>query len=93
MVKCTFTGREEHAHKGVHLIKNDGSVEYYSSSKAIRNALKLKRDKRKIKWTEAYRINRAKIVAAESKENVGETKQEQAPAEAKKSKKSSKKSN
>jgi len=60
MVKCTFTGREEHPHKGIHLIKNDGTVEYYSSSKAIKNARKLRRDKRKLKWTEAYHTERQK---------------------------------
>ena len=61
MVKCVLTGKEEHPFKGIHLIKNDGSVEFYSSGKAMKNALKLKRDKRKLKWTEAYRINRAKV--------------------------------
>ncbi|MEK6928838.1 MAG: 50S ribosomal protein L24 [Nanoarchaeota archaeon] len=63
MVKCSFTGKEEHAFKGIHLIKNDGSIEYYSSSKAMKNALKLKRDKRKLKWTEAYRIEKEKARA------------------------------
>ena len=63
MVKCRFTGKEEHAFKGIHLIKNDGSIEYYSSSKAMKNALKLKRDKRKLKWTEAYRIEKEKARA------------------------------
>lgn len=63
MVKCTFSGVEEHAFKGIHLIKNDGTVEYYASSKQFRNAVKLGRDKRKIKWTEAYRIAKAKTEA------------------------------
>ncbi|MEI6731388.1 MAG: hypothetical protein WCK90_01775 [archaeon] len=66
MVKCSFTGKEMYAHEGIHLIKNDGTVEYYSSSKAIKNALKLRRDKRKLKWTEAYRITRAKAVVKEN---------------------------
>ena len=55
MVKDSFTGEEVSPHKGVHLLKNDGTVEFYSSSKSRKNALKLKRDKRKLKWTEAYR--------------------------------------
>ena len=55
MVKDSFTGEEVSPHRGVHLLKNDGTVEYYSSSKSFKNALKLKRDKRKLKWTEAYR--------------------------------------
>ena len=63
MVKDNFTGEEVHSFKGLHLIKNDGTIEYYSSSKSWKNALKLKRDKRKVKWTEAYRIERAKSQA------------------------------
>lgn len=55
MVKCSFCGREEYAFKGVHLIKNDGTVAYFCSSKCRVNTLKLRRDKRKIRWTEAFR--------------------------------------
>ena len=58
MVKCDFCGKEEHPHKGVHLIKNDGSVDFYCSSKCRKNSLKLKRDKKRLKWTEAYRIRK-----------------------------------
>ena len=65
MVKCTFTGKEEHPFKGIHLIKNDGTVDYYSSRKAMKNALKLGRDKRKLKWTEAYREERVKLAQRE----------------------------
>lgn len=68
MVKCVFSGKEEHAFKGIHLIKNDGTVEYYSSKKAFKNATKLKRDKRKVMWTEAYRIARDKS-ASKNKAN------------------------
>ncbi len=60
MVKCHFSGKESHPFKGVHLLKNDGTIEFYSSGKAMKNALKLKRDKRKIRWTEAYREVRQK---------------------------------
>jgi len=55
MVKCSFCGKEEYAFKGIHLIKNDGSIAYFCSSKCRLNALKLKRDKRKVMWTAAYR--------------------------------------
>jgi len=55
MVKDSFTGEETSPHRGVHLLKNDGTVEYYANSKSFKNALKLRRDKRKLKWTEAYR--------------------------------------
>ena len=56
MTKCVFCGKEEASFRGVHLIKNDGTVNFFCSSKCRKNALKLKRDKRKLKWTEAYRV-------------------------------------
>ena len=72
MVKCSFCGKEEYAFKGVHLIKNDGTVAYFCSSKCRVNTLKLRRDKRKIRWTEAFReksdkekVKRKGIAAAE----------------------------
>lgn len=60
MTKCVFCGKEEHAFKGIHLIKNDGSINYFCSGKCRKNALKLKRDKKRLKWTEAFRIERQK---------------------------------
>ena len=63
MIKCVFCGKEEHEFKGLHLIKNDGSIDYFCSSKCKKNALKLKRDKRKQKWTEAYHIEKNKLAA------------------------------
>ncbi len=63
MVKCVFCGREEHSFKGVHLIQNDGNVSFFCSSKCRKNTLKLKRDKRKLKWTLAYKDARVKTVA------------------------------
>jgi large subunit ribosomal protein L24e len=66
MTKCVFCGREVSPYKGVHLITNDGSMNFYCSSKCRRNALNLKRDKKKLKWTEAYRIVKAKTAAKEA---------------------------
>ncbi len=60
MVKCTFCGKDERIHKGVHLIKNDGEVSYFCSSKCNANAIKLGRDKRKIRWAEAFHVTREK---------------------------------
>ena len=60
MTKCVFCGSEESPFKGVHLIGNDGSTNFYCSSKCRKNALKLRREKKKIRWTEAYRINQQK---------------------------------
>ena len=64
MVKCTFCGKEENSFKGVHLIKNDGSTNYFCSSKCRVNALKLGRDKRKVRWTDAFREKKNKALAA-----------------------------
>lgn len=63
MVKCTFCGKEERPHKGVHLIRNSGTVDYFCTNKCRMCALKLKRDKRKIRWTEAFHITREKARA------------------------------
>ena len=65
MVKCSFCGKEERSFKGIHLIKNTGVVAYFCSSKCQKNALKLKRDKRKLKWTEAFHTTRDKFRARE----------------------------
>jgi large subunit ribosomal protein L24e len=67
MVKCVFCGKEEHSFIGIHIIGNDGNVNYYCSSKCRKNALKLKRDKRKLKWTAAYREEAKKAVVKEAK--------------------------
>ena len=63
MVKCVFCGKDEHPSKGLHLIRNDGTVNYFCSSKCRKNALNLKRDKRKLKWTEAFHETREKARA------------------------------
>lgn len=67
MTKCSFCGKEEYAFKGIHLIKNDGSISYFCSSKCRVNALKLKRDKRRLKWTEAFHLKRNKVMEKSEK--------------------------
>lgn len=61
MAKCSFCGKEERSFKGIHLIKNTGIIAYFCSSKCQKNTLKLKRDKRKLKWTEAFHTTRGKF--------------------------------
>lgn len=61
MTKCVFCGREEHSFKGISLIKNDGTVNYFCSGKCRKNAIKLGRDKKRFKWTEAFRVERQKV--------------------------------
>ena len=78
MTKCVFCGREESPYKGVHLIGNDGSTSFYCSSKCRRNALNLKRDRNKLKWTEAYRTAKQKAAENQKKEIKKEIKKEEA---------------
>jgi len=63
MPKCVFCGKDENPHKGLNLIRNSGTVDYFCSSKCRNNSVKLKRDKRKIRWTEAFHITREKARA------------------------------
>ena len=68
MVKCFFCGKDESPHKGLHLIRNEGSIIYFCSSKCRKNTLNLKRDKRRIKWTEAFHVSREKAMVKEAAE-------------------------
>ncbi len=61
MVKCSYCGCDSAAFKGVHVLQNDGVVSYYCGSKCRVNALTLKRDKRRLKWTAAYREEKEKL--------------------------------
>lgn len=67
MTKCTFCGKDENPHKGLHLIRNTGTINYFCSSKCRKNTLKLHRDKRKIRWTSAFHETREKARARASK--------------------------
>lgn len=63
MVKCSFCGREENPHKGVHFVRNTGVVLFFCRSKCRKNMLKLGRDKRRVRWTQAYVESRDKSKA------------------------------
>ena len=67
VAKCVFCGCEQDDYMGTYLIRNDGSMNYYCSSKCRKNHLKLKRDRRMLKWTEAFRDSRVKRIATEKK--------------------------
>lgn len=88
MAKCVFCGKDNEDFKGVFLMKNDGSVNYYCSSKCRKNNLKLGRDKRKIKWTESFRLVKDRRL---EKENERVEKARTRKAEKKADKKSAKK--
>lgn len=55
IAKCNFCGCEQEDFMGTYLLKNDGSTSYYCSGKCQKSALKLKRDRKRVTWTEAYR--------------------------------------
>ena len=58
MPKCNFCGKDESHYKGINVIKNDGTIQYFCSGKCRKNSLKLKRDRRNVRWTEAFHITR-----------------------------------
>ena len=51
---CNFCGRPVAKGSGTMLAKNDGTVLWFCSSKCKKNALVLKRDPRKLKWTKKH---------------------------------------
>jgi len=89
MAKCIFCGKEQDDFKGAFLMKNDGTVNYYCSGKCQKNHLKLKRDKRKVRWTEAFHLVRAKRLSKE-KERVEKVKAKKSEKIAKSNKDSKK---
>jgi len=62
------------------MIKNDGSINYYCSSKCRKNALKLKRDKKKLKWTEFFHLARERATAQKHEEKAKLEEKEEKPA-------------
>ncbi len=51
---CSFCYRSVAKVSGTMLVKNDGTVFWFCSSKCRKNMLILKRDSRKLKWTKKY---------------------------------------
>jgi large subunit ribosomal protein L24e len=70
IAKCVFCGIEQDDFKGNYLIKNDGSVNYYCKTKCKRSHLKLKRDRKKFRWTEAFHKMRDKKRAREKEKKL-----------------------
>ncbi|MBR9707118.1 MAG: 50S ribosomal protein L24e [Candidatus Diapherotrites archaeon] len=50
MVKCSFCKSDLEKGTGLAVVSAIGKVQYFCSSKCERNALKLKRNPRKVKW-------------------------------------------
>jgi len=61
-MKCIFCGSDYEFPKGMTEIDTNGTVRHFCSSKCRKN-LKLGRDKRKIKWTQASRDIKEKRLA------------------------------
>ena len=58
MVRCDFCGRVVEKGTGKMLISDSGKIHYFCSGKCEKNALKLKRKSRELKWTETARKER-----------------------------------
>lgn len=52
---CSFCGSRIEPGSGKMFVKRDGSILYFDSSKCEKNFLKLKREPRKVVWTEEGR--------------------------------------
>ena len=51
---CFFCGQRISSATGIMLVKNDGAIQWTCSNKCKKNLRKLKRDPRKLKWTNKY---------------------------------------
>lgn len=51
---CSFSHEEIEPGTGMMFVKKDGSVMWFKDSKARKNALKLRRNPRRLKWTQRY---------------------------------------
>lgn len=53
--RCSFCGNDIPHGSGLLFVKNDGTLLWFCSSKCRKNALKLKRNPSKLKWTQVYK--------------------------------------
>jgi large subunit ribosomal protein L24e len=60
MVNCSFCGHALEKGTGKMMVKNDGKILYFCSTKCEKNLLKLRRKPREQKWTKVYRDERGK---------------------------------
>jgi large subunit ribosomal protein L24e len=52
--KCSYCGKEIQPGRGMLFVQRAGSVLYFCSNKCKKSQLVLKRDPKKLKWTERY---------------------------------------
>jgi len=53
--QCSFCRYEFVQGTGIMYVRGDGSILWFCSSKCRKNAINLKRDPRKLKWTKYYK--------------------------------------
>lgn len=78
-MECYFCGREIPKGRGMMYVKVDGTTYYFCSDKCKKNSIKLRREGRKSKWTQRFRMFR------EETKKIGE-KEKKAGKEEKKKK-------
>jgi len=90
-MECSFCGKDIEQGTETIFVTKKGKVFYFCSSKCEKNLLKLGRKPRKIKWTEAYRAEKAirlkGIAAKEEKPEKEKEVKEEKPKKEKKAKK------
>jgi len=59
MPKCSFCKKNYDVHKGVTVVMNDGTVNYFCSSKCRKNK-KLGRSSEKVKWVKKKKVEKNK---------------------------------
>jgi large subunit ribosomal protein L24e len=52
--KCSFCGKPIEMGTGLAFVRNDGTMLWFCSSKCRKSMLDLKRDPRKLKWTDKH---------------------------------------
>ena len=52
--KCSYCGKEIEPGTGMLFVQRAGSVLYFCSNKCKKSQLNMKRDPKKLKWTERY---------------------------------------
>ena len=52
--RCSFCGDEFPAGTGIMYVLNDGTVLWYCSSKCRKSSVNMRRDSRRLKWTQYY---------------------------------------
>jgi len=52
--ECSFCGHDFPPGTGIMYVRNDGTILWFCSSKCRKSSLYLKRDSRRVRWTEYY---------------------------------------